>query len=251
MASLAAIYRHPVKSLGEEALRYVTLAVGEGLPWDRVWAVAHDHSAFNPAEPEWATSRNFVIQSTNPALAQITCAFDEASGALTLTHPALGTITTKPGEGGAALTEWIAPIADAAGAGTPGPYRLAHVAGRALHDFPDTDISIGNLASLRALEEMAGTVLAHIRFRMNLWVDGFDPWEEFEWEGREVGIGSTRLTVIGRVKRCNATNADPDTGTRTTDLPRLLHSQFGHMDFGVYARVMNGGGIACGDEVTA
>ena len=60
-----------------------------------------------------------------------------------------------------------------------------------------------------------------------------------------------RLTVTGRVKRCHATNADPETGTRTTDLPRLLHSRFGHMDFGVYARVMNGGDISLDDKVMA
>ncbi len=248
---IAAIYRHPVKSLGEEALPSVTLSVGKGLPWDRVWAIAHDRSAFNPAEPEWVSSRNFVIQSSNAALAQIICAFDAQTGTLTLSHPALCALTTRPGEGGEALTAWLAPIADAPGAGTPGPYRLAAVPGRALHDFSDTDISIGNLASLRELEAMAGTTLAHIRFRMNLWVDGFAPWEEFEWDGREITIGPARLTVTGRVKRCHATNADPETGTRTTDLPRLLHSRFGHMDFGVYARVMNGGDISLDDKVMA
>jgi len=98
---------------------------------------------------------------------------------------------------------------------------------------------------------MAGTSLAHIRFRMNLWVDGFTPWEEFEWEGREITVGAARLTVTGRVKRCNATNADPDTGLRNTELPRLLHSSFGHMDFGVYARVLNGGDVALDDKVIA
>ena len=38
------LWRHPVKSHGREALERVTLTAGETLPWDRLWAVAHDSS---------------------------------------------------------------------------------------------------------------------------------------------------------------------------------------------------------------
>lgn len=241
--ALAAIYRHPIKSLGDEALDRVTLTPGQPLPWDRTWALAHDRSAFNAVEPEWVGSRNFVIQSTNPALAQVGCRLDDVAEAVTLSHPILGEITVRPDDEGDALGAWLAPIAGASG---PGPYRIARLAAGALHDFPDTHVSIGNLASLRALEEMAGRSLEHIRFRMNLWVDGFAPWEELEWSS--LHIGPAKLTVIDRCKRCSATNADPSTGTRTTDLTRLLHGRFGHMDFGVYAQVAEGGEVALGQE---
>lgn len=249
MARLAAIYRHPVKSLGEEALSSVRLEPGRAMPWDRVWAVTHGKSEFNPAEPEWVTSRNHVIQSFIPKLAQVKCVFEEDTGVIALAHPDLGEIWTDPDEEGGRIADWIAPLAAPSG---PAPYRLIRLpGGRALTDFPETDLSIGNLASLRALEEMAGQPLEHIRFRMNLWVDGLAPWAEFDWEGGEISVGAARLSVIGRVTRCNATNADPATGARTTDLTRLLHGRFGHMDFGVYARVAAGGVIATGDEVAA
>lgn len=246
MGTLAAIYRHPVKSLGEEALSEVVLTPGKPLPWDRVWAVAHDRSHFNAAEPEWVRSANFVIQSNSPELARITCTFDEESGALTLSHPVAGQMTTRPDKDDM-LNDWIAPIAEKSG---PGPYRVASVPGRALHDFPDTDVSVGNLASLRALEDMAGTTLDHVRFRMNFWVDGFAPWEELDWVGQTLSIGHATLRLTERVKRCNATNADPSTGTRTTEIPRLLHERFGHMDFGVYATVVTGGAVQTGADVT-
>ena len=246
---LAAIYRHPVKSLGEEALQTVAVAAGQPMPWDRVWAVTHGRSMFNPAEPEWVEPRNHVIQSTNPNLARITVAYSETTGRLSLAHPDLGEITVVPDEDGEAITEWLAPIANPSG---PPPYRLIRLpGGQANTDFPDTHFSIGNLASLRALEDMAGRTLEHIRFRMNLWIDGAAPWEEMEWEGREVAIGAARFRITFPVGRCNATNADPATGTRTTDIPRLLHGRFRHADFGVYAQVVQGGEIAVGDEVTA
>ena len=244
MGALAALYRHPVKSLGEEALPRAALEPGRPIAWDRVWAVAHGRSEWDPAAPAWATSRNFVIQSFNPKLAQIACALDEATETIRLAHPERGEVTVRPEADGPALTGWLAPLAS-----EPGPFRIARAPGGAMHDFPDTHLSIGNLASLRALEEMAGQPLAHIRFRMNLWLDGFAPWEELGWTG--MAVGPARLRVIGRVARCNATNADPDTGARNTELPKLLHARFGHADFGVYAQVERGGEIAPGAEARA
>lgn len=250
MARLAALYRHPVKSLGEESVEAATLTVGQPIPWDRVWAVAHDRSAFNPAEPEWVKSRNFVVQTMTPKLAQITCAYDEAAGVLTLSHPDLGEVAADPDEDPAALGDWIAPIAGPSG---PAPYRIARREGGAFHDFPDTHLSIGNLASLHALEEVAGRPLAHIRFRMNLWLDGLAPWEELDWadEPAELSVGAARLKIMARVKRCAATHASPETGQRDVEVTKLIHELRGHMDFGVYAQVSAGGRIACGDPVEA
>lgn len=244
MGRLAAIYRHPVKSLGEEPLARASLAPGRPIAWDRVWAVAHGESAFDASAPEWVKSRNFVIQSQNPALAQITCAFDEAAETIRLAHPGHGAITLRPAGAHPELSDWIAPLTC-----RPGPYRIARLPGATLHDFPDTHISIGSLSSLRELEEMAGRTLEHIRFRMNLWLDGFAPWSEFGWN--DVTVGDARLKTIARVTRCNATNANPATGARDTELQKLLHARFGHMDFGVYAQVVTGGDIAVDDEAAA
>lgn len=246
--TLAAIYRHPVKSLGEEALSRVAVAAGRAMPWDRVWAIAHGKSTFDPLEPAWVESKTNIIQSTNPNLARIVCAFSEATGKLALSHPDLGDVVADPETEGERLAEWLAPIAAPSG---PPPYRVIRApGGQALTDFPDTHFAIGNLASLRALEEMAGRTLEHIRFRMNLWIDGAAPWEEFEWEGREVMIGTARLKITGMVKRCAATHANPATGKRDVEVTRILYDRFGHMNFGVYAQVVEAGRIAEGAEVT-
>ena len=78
--TVAAIYRHPVKSLGEEPLEAVSLTAGKHLPWDRVWAIAHGGSLFSEEKPEWVRARSFVTQTFVPRLAQISIRYDEAAG---------------------------------------------------------------------------------------------------------------------------------------------------------------------------
>ena len=249
MARLDQICRHPIKSLGEEVIDRVRLTRGAHMPGDRVWAIAHGKSAFDPAAPGWAQSRNFVIQTLHPKLAQLTVALEEEApeaATVTLTHPDLGAIKVRPEQDAAALTAWLTPIVDPRPA--PPPYRVAR-APLPMTDFEDSHISIGSLASLRALEEMAGGPLARIRFRMNLWLDGLEPWAEQDWQGREIAVGGARLRITAPAKRCDALNANPNTGARDTDLPRLLHGAFRHMHFGVYAQVTESGDIAAGDDV--
>lgn len=246
--SLADIYRHPVKSLGEEALKSVALTADQGLPWDRAWAIVHAKADWNPESPAWISgSANVVNQTQVPRLAQITCAFDETTGRLSLGHPDLDDLHVTPAgaEDQARLMEWIAPLT----VGTPstGPFQFCEAPGVQYTDFEDTHISIATGNSLRALEQHVGHKLEHIRFRMNLWLEGPPAWSELDWVGQEVEIGEARFQIIARDKRCNATNANPATGGRDTQIPALLRKTFGHMDFGVYAQVIQGGVVTCGD----
>ncbi|MEL6477033.1 MAG: MOSC domain-containing protein [Pseudomonadota bacterium] len=244
---VSALCRHPVKSLGEERVEQVTLTEGAPMPWDRVWAIAHGATEWNPANPKWEIPSNFLNQTHCPRMAQILVAFDETSGEMTLSHPDLGEIRLDPEAEQARLCDWIAPLAE--GTTRSGPYRLCKAAGVAFTDFEDTHIAIASHASLRALEEMAGHPLELIRFRMNIWVEGGAPWEELDWVDREITIGGARLRVTARDQRCNATTASPVTGQRDVQIPALLRRRFGHMDFGVYAQVISGGLVRQGDPV--
>lgn len=243
--SLAEIYRHPVKSLGEEALDATELTPGRPVPWDRVFAIAHAGAEW--AEGCWAPPRTFVNQAFVPRLAQIHAAFDEASGRLTLRHRDLPDLCVTPGEaaGDAALTAWVAPLTE--GTARQGPFRVCHAPGVQFTDFEETHVSIGSITSRRALGEIAGQALAPIRFRMNLWLDGLAPWAELELVDREIEIGPVRLRVIRRDTRCNAPAASPETGARDVPVTALLKKTFGHIDFGVYAQVVRGGMVRQGD----
>lgn len=245
--TLAEIYRHPVKSLGEEALEQVTLEPGRPLPWDRAWAVGHAGTGWRPGRSPWADGGNWVNQTNVPRLAQVGVSFDEATRRLVLQHPDRPELSVSPDEPGGAerIADWVAPLAESTI--KVGPYHLCRADGEAFTDFQETHVSIGSVSSRRALEELAGRPMEPIRFRMNLWLEGLPPWADLELVGQEIEIGDARLRVISRDRRCNATAASPATGTRDVQVPALLHQHLGHMDFGVYAQVVRGGTIRRGD----
>ncbi|MDQ3688877.1 MAG: MOSC domain-containing protein [Chloroflexota bacterium] len=92
------------------------------------------------------------------------------------------------------------------------------------------------------------------RFRMLLEVAGASPHEEDEWLHRDVRIGGAVVRVSELDARCVITTQDPETGVR--DIPTLhaIKSYRGlrdgrHLDFGVYAGVVEPGVIRVGDSV--
>ena len=245
--TLTAIHRHPVKALGAQALTAVTLRAGECLPGDRVWALAHEKTAFDWDAPAWTRCSVFLRGATIPALMAVT-ADGAPGGPITFRHPERPDLTVDPAtpEGEAALIAWTDPLIPE---GLPRPARLAAAPGRGMTDSPHATVSILSDASRRALEAAAGRPLDRRRFRGNLWLDGLAPWAEFDLVGQDVRLGAARLRVTERIGRCSATHADPDTGRRDLDLLDLLDRGHGHTDFGVFAEVTVGGDVALGDAL--
>ena len=87
MSQVRALWRHPIKGHGREALDQVTLSEGQTMPWDRRWAVAHELAQAD--NTDWAPCANFSRGSKVPALMAINAISDEAAGTVTLSHPDL------------------------------------------------------------------------------------------------------------------------------------------------------------------
>lgn len=92
------------------------------------------------------------------------------------------------------------------------------------------------------------------RFRMLLEVEGAAPHEEDTWAGRRVRIGEAVVEIGGPVPRCATTTRDPSTGKRDLDTLREIAAYRGkrdgkHVDFGVYATVVQPGRVRVGDPV--
>ena len=122
------------------------------------------------------------------------------------------------------------------------------------HSFSDVArkvVSIINLASVRAIEGMVGAPVHPLRFRANLYVEGWPAWHEFDLLDRTLSIGDVRLKVVKRIVRCAAVNVDPDTAQRDLAIPTALQRRLGHGDCGIYAEVIAGGTISAGDEIAA
>ncbi len=111
-------------------------------------------------------------------------------------------------------------------------------------------VSILSRDSVAAFSKDIGQPINEKRFRMNIEVEGWTPWVELDHVGRNVQIGSVRLKVLLRTRRCAATEVNPKTAERDMPIPSLLRKTYAHFDMGVYAEVVEGGTIKLGDEIT-
>ena len=130
-----------------------------------------------------------------------------------------------------------------------GPPKILTSPGYRFSDLARKVVSIINLGSLRAIENMVYTSVDPLRFRANLYVRGWPAWHEFELLGETLAIGDARLKVVKRITRCAAVNVDPETATRDLNIPQTLMRRLGHAECGIYAEVIRGGTIGVGDKI--
>ena len=116
--------------------------------------------------------------------------------------------------------------------------------------FPDREHGVLG-AGFDPIEEMVGAPVHPLRFRANLYVEGWPAWHEFELLDRTLASGDIRLKVVKRIVRCAAVNVDPDTAQRDLAIPQALQRRLGHADCGIYAEVITGGTIGAGDTIAA
>lgn len=247
-ARIAHLVRHPIKSAGFEQVGEAMLTADAAFPFDRVWAVAH--AAARLAEPpQWAPKLQFLRGWGSADLMAISCVSDPSARKVTLSHPRRPTESFCPDDPGDAtrLIAWLRPLWPE---NRPEPSRVISVSGQAMTDQDQPLISINSLSSLADLSGHVGRPLSIHRWRGNIWVDGWEPMAELALIGQDIVIGDVRLRVEEPIGRCRATAADPETGTTDIDTLAALEQAYGHTDFGVFARVIEGGRIALGQEVT-
>jgi len=249
-AQIASLFRYPVKGLTPEPLPRVALGVGETLPADRRYAIENGPSGFDPADPKWMSKAYFLMLMRDEWLAALHTHFDDASNVLTISQDgaigAQGDLETAEGRGaieGFFATRYASAI--------KGPPKVLSGNGHSFSDVARKVVSIINLGSLAAIENMVGLPVHPLRFRANLYVSGWPPWHEFELLDRTIAIGDARLRVVKRIVRCAAVNVDPETAARDLNIPQALMRRLGHADCGVYAEVIAGGAIGIGDAIIA
>jgi uncharacterized protein YcbX len=248
-AHVSALYRYPVKGLTPERLERVEVAPGETLPFDRAYAIENGPGRFDPDAPRHLPKISFLMLMRDERLATLRSTFDDATHTLTIARggkPVVsGQLTTALGR--QLVEQFIAAYMKAELRGAP---KIVHAPGHSFSDVSAKCTHIINLASVRELERTVGRTVDPLRFRANIYVDGLPPWVELNWLDKEISIGPARLAVFARTGRCEATNVDPATGARDMALPAALLRTWGHPDFGIYAKVIAGGIIATGAQVS-
>jgi uncharacterized protein YcbX len=147
---------------------------------------------------------------------------------------------------------WGALFSDAAGR----QVQLVRARGSAFDVEPVTLLGTASVAELAARAELAE--VDSRRFRMLVEFEGGGPHVEDSWGGELLQVGGAVLRVRGPVKRCAATTRHPDSGVVDLQTLRMISSYRGRQEsvlgpgacFGVYAEVVEPGGVAVGDRLS-
>jgi uncharacterized protein YcbX len=248
---VAGIFRHPVKGFTPEALQGVQLAPGEGFPFDRLWAVENGPCGFDPTAPAFVPKQKFTVLAQIAKVAAARTRYDEAAGVLQASAPGAPEIAVRLAdpEGREAFAAWLT---DLLGDDAKGPLRVvaAPDAWR-FTDHPLGQVSIVNLASVRDLGQRMGAEIDPLRFRANLYVDGWPAWAENGWTGKDLMVGWAQAQVFKPIVRCAAPGVNPATAERDLEITKALFDNYGHLFCGVYVRVTAAGAVGLGDAVTA
>lgn len=247
LGTVAAIYRHPVKGFTPEPLGHADLAPERGFPFDRIWAVENGPSGFDPAAPAFVPKQKFTVLASLPRVAAARTRLDEASGEFHARAAGLpdflGRLADEDGR--AAFAAWLQRLL---GTDANGPLKV--VAAPTIHrftDHPQGQVSIVNLESVRDLSRRVGRPIDPLRFRANLYVEGWPAWAENEWTGLSLSLGAGAARVFKPIVRCAATHVNLQTAERDLDVTRALFENFGHMHCGIYVHVTAPVRLAIGD----
>ncbi|WP_137803250.1 MOSC N-terminal beta barrel domain-containing protein [Caulobacter sp. 3R27C2-B] len=250
-ARIVSLYRHPVKGFTPERLARADLEAGACFPCDRLYAVEDGPSGFDPQAPAHISKMKFTVLAKIQAVARARTAFDEASGVLTARAEGVPDFAgdLRAAAGRAGFEAWLAELL---GDEAQGPLKV--IEGPGAHRFMDSRsgyVSIVNLASVRDLSAKIGRNLDPLRFRANLYVEGWPAWVENDMTGQTLSLGAAKAAVLKPIVRCAATHVDPTSAERDVDLVKALFDRYGHMFCGIYLNVTKGGAVREGDAVAA
>lgn len=246
--TVTALHRYPVKGLSPEPLTAAALTAGNYFPGDRLFAVENGPSGFDPAAPVHQPKIKYLMLMRNEALARLRTSYDDATGVLTIQEgdreAARGDLATR--EGRLAIEAFFRRYLPKELRGPPKVLEAPE--GYRFTDSRSGYVSLINLASVAAVEDMVGAPVDPLRFRGNLHFTGLPAFAELDLVGSDlVTDGGLRLKVTKRIVRCAATNVDPVTGERDLAIPDALQRNLGHADCGIYAEVVAGGEVRPGD----
>jgi uncharacterized protein YcbX len=240
------LWRYPVKGFTPEGLDSAVLAAGAFFPCDRIYAVEDGPSGFDPAEPKFIPKQKFTVLAKIAEVARARTAYDEASGRLSVVAegrpPFAAPLTEAAGR--EAFAAWLT---DFLGELASGPLKVVRAPGHRFTDHPQGHVSIINLASVRDLEARIGRPVDPLRFRANLYVEGWPAWVEADAAGAAVSLGAARARVFKPISRCVATHVNPVSGERDLDIVNALFELRGDPDCGIYVSITEGGLLQRGD----
>ena len=259
MPSIARLYRFPVKGMTPAPVDHLEVSAAGAVAGDRVLGFLFA-DAGEEERPGWWGKNSFATMQNTPGLARVDCRFDSDTRRLTVTHEGNELVSgdvsddTDRARLEQAVTALVEAFEENPLAGHPERTPLRLVGDGAeprFHDRTSKHITLVAAASIEALAQRIGAAVDERRFRMNVTIEGVEPWAELDWIGRTVRIGGAPFEVTGPVVRCLATHANPVTGERDQDVMQTLTREFGQErpTMGVLAVPREATVLRLGDQV--
>ena len=250
MTKIDSLFRYPFKGLSGQKMEQMKLEKGKAIAFDRHWAIENGSHRFDPQNPKFLPKRTFFQLSLDGRLAQLRCRFIEETQTLVIDHE--GREVLRVAMDSKESRDMIeAFYADFMAEESRGKPRLVSADGHHFTDIPQKAVSLINLASVNEISQAAGQEISPLRFRGNIYIDGFAPWAEMDWVDKTINInGKPVFEVFAVTGRCPATQVNLQTGERDVSMLDVLSNTFGHTKCGVYMKTINDAILRPGDRIT-
>ena len=256
MSNIKSIVRYPIKGLSGENIEKITLEKNQVLPGDREYAFSRSHVTYDRNNPTYLRKTNFLALVKEEKLAKLDTKFDPKSRELIirLDNQIVIKETLFEEENIYKVETFFQNYLNLGIDEKPKLVRGIKVENNnnlthSFSDIPDKAVSIINLDTINELEKKLGKKIAPSRFRANLLIDNGKAWEEFDWVGKKISLGESVLEVFKKTQRCAATNVNPENAIRDINIPNEINTHYGHLDLGVYARVLKSGLVSISDKL--
>ena len=261
MATITQLYQFPVKGLTPVPVDEIRVADDGAVEGDRVLGFLFA-DAGDADQSGWRGKTSFLTMQNTPAFARVESRYDASKGRLSLQQDGVevvaGDVTSEADR--ARIVEAVTALVQTFDENplTDHPSHLPlRLVGDGVtprfHDRKSHHVSLVGAASIAALAGSIGAEVDERRFRMNVTIDGLEPWQELGWIGQTIRIGADEYEVTGPVVRCMATHANPVTGERDQDVMQTLTREFDQErpTMGVVAVPRAASTISVGNEVAA
>ena len=242
----------PVKALRLSHPTEAELTAG-GIPADRRFYLIDEDDGLFDASDDGALLR--VVPDYDPAMERLRLSFPNGSLVEDAADRLGATVTTdffgRTVQGRLVDADFSEALSRYAGRSI----RLARVT----RDGDGQDVHPLTLVSSESVRDLGRrgdrTDLDPRRFRMNLEVEGCEPYEEDSWDAELVRVGEATIRVRGQIPRCVVTTLGPDTGDKDfgtlTQIARYRPRIGGRggLPFGMYAEIVEAGRVRIGDPV--
>ena len=166
------LYYYPVKGLSPQRLPRATLLTGQTIDCDRLYAVENGPSGFDPQALAHLPKQRFLMLMRNARLARLKSVFDTNTHALAIEFEGREVVRAdlRTPAGRAAVERFLGDYCADELRGAP---KVLSAPGHSFSDVSRKVVSVINLASVRAIETVVGVKVDPLRFRANLYVDGW------------------------------------------------------------------------------